>query len=120
MVRDELIPCTEHWHGFDERSYTVIEMAIRRRAKDENSCMSEKAAMRRAFDHARAQGWLKNDDFGYTNFGQPVPMLDMVVHMRNELMHGTPHLYPNCSLTNMELAFDLIVTLFSPEAAKSP
>jgi len=98
----------------EEHVYTVIEMALRRRAKDENSGLSEKATMKPALDHARARGWLKDDDFGYLNTGQQVPMLDMLVFMRNDLMHGKTHLYPNGSLTVMEMCFDIIVKLFPP------
>ena len=44
----------------EEHAYTVLEMAIRRRAKIENTGMSEKTGMRGAIDHARARGWLSD------------------------------------------------------------
>jgi len=97
-------------------AYTVFEMAIRRRAQVENSGLKPKATMRVAIDHARKMGWLKNEDFGFVETGgTPFPVLDLVVMIRNDLMHGKPHLYPFGSLSALENCFNAIRILF-PEA----
>jgi hypothetical protein len=99
-------------------AYTVLEMAIRKRAKDESSGLNPKATMQKAINHARTNGWLRDEDFGYVNAGAaPLPVLDLIVMIRNDLMHGKPHLYPAGSLTGLETCFDAIQTLF-PQMTK--
>ncbi len=80
---------------------------------DAKSGMNTKATMRGAIDHARKQGWLKDEDFGFVaTGGKPLSILDVIVHIRNDLMHGKPHLYPAGSLTIIETCFEAISKLF--------
>jgi hypothetical protein len=68
--------------------------------------------MQVAINHARAQGWLKDEDFGFMETGgKPFPLLDLMVVIRNDLMHGKPHLYPYGSLSAVQTSFKAIQML---------
>lgn len=101
----------------EEHAYTVLEMAIRRRAKIENTGMDEKTGMRGAIDHARARGWLSDADYGeMPTGGTPIPFLHMLPVMRNDLLHGNARLYAAASFQMLETIFEMVVKLFPPQA----
>lgn len=94
-------------------AYTIVEMAIRRRVAIEKSEMKPKATMQAAINHARKKGWLNDEDFGHLTVGaQPIAVLDLMVIIRNDLMHGKPHLYPAGSLNGIAICFKVIRALF--------
>jgi hypothetical protein len=104
----------------EEHAYTVIEMAIRRRAKDENTGMSEKTGMRGAIDHARAKGWLSDEDYGVMETGgEPIPYLTLLPVMRNDLLHGNPRLLAAASYQILEVVFGILIKLFPPIVSAS-
>jgi hypothetical protein len=41
-----------------------------------------------------------------------IPVLELMAAIRNDLLHGKPHLYPAGSLTAIEIVFDEIGLLF--------
>lgn len=94
-------------------AFTVMENAIRLRARIERSGLKPKTPLQRAVNHARANGWLKDEDFGFVETGaKPSPILDAMVMQRNHLMHGNPHLYQYGTLIAFEFCFDVIQMLF--------
>lgn len=104
------------WFAYDlvtlaeQQSYAVVEAAIKCRAKEAGTGLNEKTGLRGCIDHAVAKHWLKKDEFNNAN--NNLSGLDILVLMRNELMHGRTHLIPNGSLTMMTLAHDVICALF--------
>lgn len=102
----------------EEHAYTVLEMAIRRRAKLDNTGMDEKTGMRGAIDHARARGWLSDADYGEMETGgAPIPFLHLLPKMRNDLLHGNPRLSAAASFQILEITFEMVVKLFPPAVA---
>ena len=99
----------------EEHAYTVIEMAIRERAKDEKTGMNERTGMRGAIDHARARGWLSDDDYGAMETGgKSIPFLTMLSELRNDLLHGNPRLSAIATYQMLEVVFGILVKLFPP------
>lgn len=95
------------------RAFASFELAIRARAKLDNSGLKGRATLKPAVDHARDMGWLKDDDFGYVPTGAAsVPFIDAMVMQRNHLMHGNPYLYQHGTLTAFEFCFEAIGKLF--------
>ncbi len=71
--------------------------------------------MQVAVNHARKLGWLNDEDFGFIETGsKPFPVMDAMVMIRNDLMHGNPHLYPFGSLTAIQFCFETIQAHFPP------
>jgi hypothetical protein len=85
----------------EAHSYTVVEMAIKRRIKDDPSGEKPKQmGLQAAINHAREKGWLDIQDFEYLSFGERKSFL------------GKPHLSLDFSVMQMELCHKIIVALF--------
>jgi hypothetical protein len=100
------------------RAFASFELAIRSRATKEQSGLKPKTPLQLAINHARARGWLKDEDFGFIPTGaKPLPFIDAMVMQRNHLMHGNPYLYQNGTLTAFQFCYDAITRLFPSTAA---
>lgn len=95
------------------RAFAAFELAVRTRAKKENSDLKPKATLKPVVDHARKHGWLKDEDFGFIwNGATQFPFIDAMVMQRNQLMHGNPYLSQHGTLMAFQFCFDAIQTLF--------
>jgi hypothetical protein len=97
----------------EQHAYSIVEMAIKEKAKLENAAMASRGSLRKAIAFALKQGWLDGAEFETEiQPGVKRSSLDMMVEFRNSLMHGNPHLYPNGSLLMMEICHQVITMLF--------
>lgn len=95
------------------QAFAAFEMAIKSRAKIENSGLKPKPSLKTAIHHARANGWLRDEDFGFTgNPLQSMPVLDALVVQRNHIMHGNEHLYQHGTLIAFDVCSRAINRLF--------
>lgn len=93
----------------EQHVLTVVEAAIKHRAKIENSGLKDHPGLRKAIKHAIEHGWLLEDEF---RLNVKLTALDIMVMTRNDLMHGNPHLLPQGSLEMLRLAHKVISNLF--------
>jgi hypothetical protein len=105
----------------EEHSYTVVEMAIQHRARQEGVTLPPKATMAMALNAAVQAGWLTERDFEYGNPERPFSWKTDYIQFRNDLMHGRPHLDPTFSLQMMDFSLKLLTLLFpSNRTSESP
>jgi hypothetical protein len=82
----------------EKQSFTVLEMALRRRAHlDESPNTSRSPGLRRLLNAATERGWLRAADFKIPSFSGSdgtLSRLDLLLEFRNHALHGNIHLLP--------------------------
>jgi hypothetical protein len=105
----------------EKQSFTVLEMALRRRAHPEESPNTSRSpGLRRLLKDATANGWLRPGDFempSVSGSGETQSRLDLLLEFRNHALHGNIHLLPHETPTVLGLCAEVINKLFPPHAA---
>jgi hypothetical protein len=100
----------------EKQSFTVLEMALRRRAHpDESPNTSRSPGLRRLLKAATERGWLQVGDFEMPSFSGSdgtMSRLDLLLEFRNHALHGNTHLLPQETPTVVSLCAEVINKLF--------
>jgi hypothetical protein len=107
----------------EKQSFTVLEMALRRRARPEEAPNGSKSpGLGKLLEKAKKMGWLRAGDFegpSINGSDKPMSRLDLLLDFRNHAMHGNIHLLPQETPTVLGLCADVINALFTLSADAS-
>jgi hypothetical protein len=101
----------------EKHSFTVLEMALRRRTHPEESPdTSRSPGLRSLLDAAKENGWLRAADFEMPSISGSdgtMSRLDLLLQFRNHALHGNVHLLPQETPTVLGLCAEVINKLFA-------
>jgi hypothetical protein len=110
------------WFAYDlaslaeQQGYQVLELAIRHKLPPNEQSKAKHWGLKKLLHKAVAYGWLRRSDFetppAHTQ-GERGCLLDLLPMFRNELAHGSQHLFPQGSLQMLHLCTDILNCLFS-------
>lgn len=118
------------WFAYDlaslaeQQGYQAIELALREKLPDaERKKANEKRwGLGKLLERAVAHRWLVRADFEAPpqyHGGPNLCFLDLIATMRNELAHGSRHLFPTGSLMMLQLCAEVLNRLFHEAAGDS-
>jgi hypothetical protein len=101
----------------EKQGFTVLEMALRRRAHPhEAPNTSRSPGLRRLLAAAKENGWLQAADFempSISGLDGTMSRLDLLLQFRNQALHGNVHLLPQETPTVLGLCAEVINKLFA-------
>ena len=114
------------WFAYDlvslaeQQGYQTIELALREKlpAAERQKADEKRWGLGKLLERAVAHRWLVRADFEappHYPGGPKICLLDVIPTMRNELAHGSWNLFPNGSLSMLELCADILNRLFQGE-----
>jgi hypothetical protein len=106
------------WFAYDlvslaeQQGYQTLEMALREKlpAAERTKADREHWGLNTLFKRAFSHGWLVRDEFLAP--GTKMSLFDFMAMSRNELTHGSRNLFPNGSLTMLQLCAEILNKLF--------
>lgn len=100
----------------EEHAFAVLEMAVKRRAKETDNGTVPGRGLTACLDYAISQGWLAQADLSYLRGNVEHSLIKELADIRNALAHGDFHLSPDFAREILQLTHDLLCKLFTPNS----
>jgi hypothetical protein len=106
------------WFAYDlaslaeQQGYQTLELALREKLSVDERAKADREhwGFGKLLNRAVAHQWLKREDFRDRETG--TNLLDFLPMARNQLAHGSRHLYPLGSVIMLQLCADILNALF--------
>lgn len=96
----------------EEHAFAVLEMAVKRRAKEDDNGTVPGRGLTKCLDYAISQGWLHQAELSYLGGNVEDSLVQELADARNALAHGDFHLSPQFALEILKLTHDILSKLF--------